>query len=442
MNAPSHDDLFAIADDVLARVGSDAEVTVVDSDAALTRFASNAIHQNVAEHGVRVRLRLQGNSRVGVATVEGNIEGHLQALVESAERSRALSPESDVSPLPARGAASGDEAAAYASSTADASPERRADAVATVVDAARAQHLQAYGAFDTATTRTAIATTTGLRRAATTTRSSVVAVVRGAAGSGYAARCAVDVDTIDTAGFADEVVTTCQRNQNAEAVHPGDYEVVLAPYAVDAMLEHLSWMGFSALAVEEGRSFMRPGQRLMDESVSIYDDPDEVALAPFPFDAEGVTAQRVSFVAGGTCRDVVHDSATAARAGVVSNGHALPMPNPGGPMASHLGMAPGTSDMASMIGNVRDGLFVTRFWYVRDVHPLRTVITGMTREGTFRIRDGRIVGAVRDLRFTQSITDALNDVRGISAARLLTLSEEGSAILAPALHLGSFTFSS
>jgi predicted Zn-dependent protease len=102
----------------------------------------------------------------------------------------------------------------------------------------------------------------------------------------------------------------------------------------------------------------------------------------------------------------------------------------------------GRQSVDDLIGSVRRGLYVTRLWYVRDVHPLRTIITGMTREGTFLIEDGRVARPVRDLRFTQSIVDALADVRGVSADRHLALGEDASGVLAPWLHLGRFTFTS
>jgi predicted Zn-dependent protease len=269
-----------------------------------------------------------------------------------------------------------------------------------------------------------------------------IAVVRGDDGAGYADRCAADVGSIDASSLAAEVVDTALRNQGAAAVDPGDYEVVLSPYAVAEMLDYLAWMGFGALARQEGRSFMRPGERLMSESVTIRDDAGDPLGLPFPFDWEGVAAQPVTFVERGVCRDVVYDTPTAIVDGTRSTGHALPQPNVEGPVPTHVVMDAGDRSRDELIGAVRRGIYVTRFWYVRPVHPLRTVITGMTREGTFLIEDGRVGAPVRDLRFTQSIVGALDDVRGISRERALEVPDEGSATLAPWLHLGHFHFSS
>jgi predicted Zn-dependent protease len=218
--------------------------------------------------------------------------------------------------------------------------------------------------------------------------------------------------------------------------------VVLAPYAVADLLEHLAWSGFSAMARHEGRSFMRPGVQLMSESVTIDDDSLDGERDPFPFDSEGVATRPVSIIDRGVCRDLVHDTATALRDGVESTGHALPMPNPGGPHARHLALAPGDRSVEELIAATERGLFVTRLWYVRSVHPLRTIITGMTREGTFLIENGRLGRPVRDLRFTQSIVDALADVRGVGRERRLHRAETENALLVPHLHLGRFAFTS
>jgi predicted Zn-dependent protease len=149
----------------------------------------------------------------------------------------------------------------------------------------------------------------------------------------------------------------------------------------------------------------------------------------------------VRIIEHGVCTGVVHDSVTAARAGVETTGHSLPQPNSDGPFPRYLSLAGGDSDVDSMVAACQRGLLVTRLWYVRPVHPLRTIITGMTRDGTFLIERGRVVRPVRDLRFTQSIVEALSEVRSIGSEQLSTRGYFG-ATLAPWLHLGRFAFSS
>jgi predicted Zn-dependent protease len=438
----SPEECLALADAVLAAVPrGEAEVLVTEDDHALTRFARNIVHQNVAETGLSLRLRLVDDGRVGVAELRGNAQDAIERLVRNAEEARRLAPaQDDLAPLPTPDG--GDGPCGWSEATSEATPEQRADGVGTVITAAAARGLEAFGALSTRATQQAVVNSRGLRRHGRSTAASLTAVVRGEDGAGYADRHAVDVGDLDAAAVAAEVIETAERNQGAEPAEPGVYEVVLSPYAVQEMVAYLSYIGFSALAVQEHRSFMRRGERLMSSEVGIRDDAADPALRPFPFDAEGVSTRRVTFIDGGVCRDVVYDTPTAMRDGVASTGHSLPQPNTVGPWATHLLMEPGTTPATDLIAGVRRGLYVTRFWYVRVVHPLRTTITGMTREGTFLIEDGRLGRPVRDLRFTQSIVEALSGVLGISAERRLELGEDGSAVLVPWLHLGSFSFTS
>ena len=442
MSLTPPDDLLALADSILERIGRDrAEVAVVELDQALTRFARNQIHQNVAERSRRVRLRLMGDEQVGVAEIRGDMENLPDRLIASAEAARRLAPPGDVTPLP-RPDAGSDGPVAYTPATAECTPEWRAAQVSTVAAVSARAGLEAFGALQTSLTHTAIVNSLGVRRHAESTATSLVCVTRGESGWGYADRHHHDVEHLDAEGVAVEAVETCGRNQDAIAVEPGTYPVVLSPYAVADLVGHLADLGFSALARQEHRSFMRPGERLMSELVSIADDAGHPAAMPFPFDDEGVSTRSVSCIEEGVCRSFLHDSATALREDVPSTGHALPMPNTIGPWARHLVVAAGESSLDELVAGCGRGLYVTRFWYVRDVHPLRTVITGMTRDGTFLIEHGRLGRAVRDLRFTQSIVDALAEVRGVGRERSIEVDEDERALLVPALCSGSFTFTS
>jgi predicted Zn-dependent protease len=437
------EELLEIADAVLRRVpaGSQAEVTVTETAAALTRYANGGIHQSVADRSVRLRLRLIRDGRCGVAEVQQPGDDEVAtALVRTADAIRGHSPEGEPVPLyvPDGGP---DTDTGFSTTTAAVTPEHRADVVADVCAAAASRGQQAFGAFETAVTAVAMASTAGLRRSARHTVAELIAVCRGADGSGYAARHHSDAGSLEATDLAAEVTERCARNQGAQPIEPGSYQVVLSPYAVAEMLEYLGLVGLGGLAALENRSFMRLGERLMSDTVTITDDSTVAALAPLPFDGEGASTQPVTLIDDGVCRAVVHDSVTASRSGATSTGHSFAQPNTEGPLPRHLCMAAGQDDPQSMIAACERGLLVTRFWYVRPVHPLATIITGMTRDGTFLISDGEVARPVRDLRFTQSIVGALSDVRAISADRLAVRGYVG-AMLAPWLRLGAFNFSS
>jgi len=194
--------------------------------------------------------------------------------------------------------------------------------------------------------------------------------------------------------------------------------------------------------VHEGRSAFsgKLGQTLAGPNVSVWDDAHDRRGLPLPFDFEGVARRRVVLFDRGVAREAVYDTATAAKAGALSTGHALPAPNTYGPVPLNLVMANGEAPTReAMLSGVTRGVWVTRFWYTNLLHPSSLTITGMTRDGTFLIENGQVTGALRNLRFTQSLVAALQDVRALSRDVSLQRAWIGSALV-PALHLGRFSF--
>jgi PmbA protein len=433
-----------VLDLTLARVvGGEAEVLYVARDAALTRFAGSRIHQNVAEHDATVRVRIVDAGRTGVASTNRlDDEGIREVVARATEICRRSAPNPDPAQLPPAAAGGVESDLGFVRATASAEPERRAEGARAVIAAADAARLEASGAFATEASTIAIANTNGLRSSHSTTQAKLVTVMTGDdRASGYAQATSTDVGAIDAAAVGAEAADKAAMAAGAADLEPGEYDVILEEYAVAAILEYLSFAGFSALAVEEGRSFMELGQQVMGPNVSIWDDGADPAGLPSAIDFEGVAKQRVDLVTDGVAHAVVHDSATARRTGTASTGHGLPGPNTFGPIAWNLFMAPGSSAKASMLSSIDRGLWVTRFHYVNIVHPRKAVLTGMTKDGTFLIEDGRIVGPVRNLRFTQAIPEAFNRIEAISAeTRLLAAEYSGINTRVPALHIARFAF--
>jgi len=416
------------------------EVMVTEWDSALTRFANNGIHQNVAERNVSVRVRVVKGGKTGVASINQLNEAAATDVLKRAVAIADLQPRSDVVPMP--GPAPARPVEAWSDATAAATPEERADFVQTVCARAGRAGLKAFGAYSTSAGQLAIANSLGVFHHQRSTQASVNSVVMGDAGSGYADRGAIDVRELDKDELATEVIEKAQRNQNAQPVEPGVYEVVLEEYAVAEMLEFMSFIGFGALSVQEERSFMRLGEQITGDQISIWDDGLDRTGIPASFDFEGVPKQRVDLITGGVASGLVYDMQTATRAGRESTGHGLPAPNTEGPFAVNLFMKSGETPKADLIADIKRGIWVTRFWYVRVVQPKASIITGMTREGTFLIENGRITRPVKDLRFTQSILEALNGTLAISRSTKLQVSEYLGASRVPAVRLKAFTFTS
>jgi predicted Zn-dependent protease len=437
-------DALDLAERALARAmragATEAEALVVAEDAALTRFANSQIHQNVAETNVTINLRFVVGKRVGVASSDRSDDEGLDRLAEHAGAiARVVEELVDWAGLPEPTSVD-DVDGAYASGTASASPELRADGVRAVIAAADAAKVNAYGSFSTGTETTAVANSKGVRVGATRTAAQLLTVSMGPnGGTGYAEQAAVDATTIDARAVGGEAAGKAQATANAVAIDAGDYPVVLEEYAVVDLLDMLGYLGFSALAVQEGRSFFEEGRRIGSDLVSIIDDGHDPDGFPMGFDYEGVAKRRVTLLDHGVCREVVHDAQTAARAGVDSTGHGLPAPNPWGPFPLNMLMTAGDASRDELIGGLDRGLLVTRFHYTNPVHPKLAIITGMTRDGTFLVEDGRIVGPVRNLRFTQSYLEALDCTVAVARDRK-TLKGFLGGVVVPALRLDGWTF--
>ena len=444
MNDERAHDALALAERALAQAmregATEAEALVMTEDASLTRFANSEIHQNVAETNVTVNLRFVVGKRVGVASSgRTDDEGLKRLAVNAAAIARVVEELDDWAGLPEPTPIQ-ELTAAYAPATADNSPELRAEGVRAVIAAADMAGVTAYGSFSTGTETTAVANSRGIRAGGTRTVAQLLTVSMGPnGGTGYAEQAAVDVTTIDAAGIGRESAEKARATANAVAIDAGDYPVVLEEYAVVDLLDMLGYLGFSALAVQEARSFVEIGKRVGSELVSIVDDGRDPAGLPMAFDYEGVAKQRVSLLDRGICRGVVHDAQTAARDSVASTGHGLPAPNSYGPFPLNQVMSPGNTPRQDLIAGLDRGLLVTRFHYTNPVHLKLAIVTGMTRDGTFLVEGGQIVGPVRNLRFTQSYLDAVAGTVAVARERK-TLKGFLGGVVVPALRLEGWTF--
>jgi PmbA protein len=436
--------LKAIADAVLSEARADqTEVLIAAQDLALTRFAANAIHQNVSETNISVRVRSVVGKKTGVASGNDVSPAALKKLVRHAETIASLQKENPEfaslpEPLPVR------EVDAYSETTATCSAEARARGVQSIVDLSRRNELVASGAFSTGTDETLIANSLGVAVYHGGTMATAMTVVMSEDSSGYAADAAQDVTRLDLPEIGRIAVDKALRSKHPTAIEPGAYTVILEEDAVATMMFYLGYLGMGALALQEGRSFLcgRLGEQVTGENVTIWDDAFDPRGFVVPFDYEGVPKQKVVLIEKGIARQVVYDTQTAAREpGKTSTGHSLPAPNATGPIPINLLMEPGTSTKDEMIASTKRGIWVTRFHYVNPVHPVKTVLTGMTRDGTFLIEEGRIARPLKNLRFTQSILGAFAQAESLGRElKTIKLGFGNFASCAPAAKINGFTF--
>jgi len=437
------DELKSIADRAIEMSQADqTEVVVVAPHSALTRFANNYIHQNVEQQDLDLRVRSIVGKKIGVASSNDTSDDGIKAVVDKAlTLARHQRENPDFTSLP--GPQPVPDVTAFVEATARTGPEERAAVVAKICDASSSAGLTAAGAFRTAATELVVANSLGVFAYQRDTIADITTVVMGEYGcSGHAERISPDVAGIDGDAIAKEAVDTALQNINQVEIEPGEYDVVFQEYAVADILDFFAYLSFGAQAFQEKRSFMagRIGEKVMGDNITIYDDGLSMEGSPNPFDYEGVPRQPVTFIENGVAKGVVWDTYCAGKEeNRVSTGHALPAGSTFGPVPSNMFLKTGDSSVEEMIASTRKGLFVRRFWYTRPVHPLKVIVTGMTRDGTFLIEDGKVTSPVKNLRFTQSYLDAMNNVEGIGKESILHQAIAGVSRI-PALKVKNWTF--
>lgn len=431
-----------LARDVLERSHADqTEVLVSSSDSALTRFTHEVSNQNVAACAVELSVRAIIDGRTGVASTNAFDTLALQQLVERASEMARLAPKDPMQPsLPAAQVSAAPEGA-YIASTAQAAPEMRAALCDTLFSAAESASCWCAGFVSTSAAGITIANSSGTLSSFDGTDAATNVKMIAADSSGWSESHNTDVRSIDAALVAQRAVEKAARSAAPAAVEPGAWTVILEPAAFGEMLAYLV-SHFSAQSFDEGSSFCSAGlgREYFAPSVSIFDDYAHPLAPGMPFDFEGYPTQRLPLVEHGVVKNVVTDSYYAHKLGRENTGHALPAPNAYGPAPLHVVVAPGTASTEELVSTTKRGLLVTRFWYIRTVDQKRAIITGMTRDGVFLIENGRLGRGVRNMRFNQSILEAL---------RHCTLSSEqrrtggyGYGMVVPAARIEGFSFTS
>ena len=437
------DEFRRIADGALSVEGADdVEVLLMHEWGGLTRFANSEIHQSISREDTGLRVRVAKAGHVGVAASnDASPEGAAAAARSALEMADVVAADPMWPGLAPQ--AEPPDVDRFVEATAAASPETRAGAVAELIGRCPTGCVAA-GAYETIGMELGVANSEGQVCWAPSTQASLTTVVTGPdGGSGFAEVFAGSADAIDAGAIGATAAEKAVGSASPKALDAGTYTVVLEPAATATLVGFLAWVGFGGRAYLEGRSCFsgKQGERVAAPSISIWDDGADARTLGAPFDFEGTPKQRVELVRDGVFLDAVYDRRTAKEAGRDSTGHGLPAPNPEGPLPLHLFMETGDATVEDMVRSTDRGLLVTRFHYSNVVNPMESSITGMTRDGTFLIEGGDIVGPVRNLRFTQSILGALSSVSMVGRDGHLASEFFFSASRVPALKIDEFHFS-
>jgi PmbA protein len=422
------------------------EIVFIGEDSGLTRYANSVIHQNVAECNQRIVFRTVLGKKVGVSVTNSMVlEDMKLALENSLEIARKQPDNPDFPGLPKPAAYK--RLNTFDKATASCSPARRARMVAQVIAQASKHGFTVAGALSTSAGEIAVLNSRGVRAYQPISSASINIIAMSENSSGYAAGFSRKVAEIDAKALAKVAVEKCLLSRNPRSLEPGEYEVILEPSAISELFEWLNYIAFGSKSFQQGTSFLagRIGRKITSEKISIFDDALDPRLIAFPFDFEGVPKKKVPFISKGVAKGVVFDRSSAVKSKTKSTGHALPATDSAeGASALNIVMSPGKTPRAKMVAGVKRGILVTRFHYINGFIDTRnSVLTGMTRDGTFLIENGRITCGIKNLRFTDSMMQAFKSAVAISKeTQLINAWGTGvGCVSAPTVHLGKFKFS-
>jgi PmbA protein len=418
---------------------AETEVHVDETISALTRFANNAIHQNVAEHTLTVSIRTVVDQRTARATTNKLDEDSLRSAIE-ASLSLAHTQPKNPRLLPMPGKQRYRPVNRFVKQTAALTPDDRARAVRRACDLAAKKGQVAAGIFSSAQTQSALGNSAGLFAAYRDTHAVFSITMQEESAASWAKANFASVLEIDTQKLAQRASEKAHHAVNPRELTPGRYTVILEPAAVLDLVGFLFY-DFAATAVQDKRSCLnnRLGKKIFGKNISVTDDVYHPFQLGAQFDGEGIPRERVLLVDHGVPKNLVYSRATAKALHKKPTGHGFPLPNEYGEAPMNLVVSGGNSSLEEMIASTDRGLLVTRLWYIREVDPYEKVLTGMTRDGLFLVEKGQVKSAVRNFRFNQSMLEMLSNAELLGPAVRAT-GEEAFEMVVPAMKVHNFHF--
>ena len=448
------------AADVFSRIcrfssADEVEVLFTGSRFALTRFANNAIHQNVEEENSIVSIRTNFAGRTARSTANQFDDASLRrAVVASESLARVQAPDPDLLPVPTQDEANAAGAGAprFFEETAAITPADRAEVVKSIVSVAGKHKLTTAGIYSTSESCEAFFNSRGLSNWHRQTLAEASITMLGDDSSGWQKLNSPDARNLDPRRLAETAAQKAMESAHPGEIAPGKYTVILEPSAVLDIVGFMFW-DYSGVAILDQRSFLndRIGTQLFGANINIWDDAGHPLQAGSPFDGEGMRRRRVQLVENGVVKRVVYARATAqkmrnsqsaAKVGPVeATGHGFLLPNEMGEMPMNIvfGTPEKAQRVEEMIASTERGVLVTRLWYIREVDPYEKIVTGMTRDGTFLVENGRIRGGLRNFRFNQSLISMLSNVEGMGDP-IRACGEESFDMVVPAMKVREFNF--
>lgn len=429
----SKDEAKAIMEKALSFSTADAcEINLNGSESGNIRYARNTV--STSGHRSNQNLVVQANfgNKMGTATIDEFDDASLQKVVKRAEELAKLAPENPefMEPL---GPQSYDESKTFSESTSKITPEYRAEVAEASINPASSKDVTAAGFFNDSSGFGAMMNSKGLFAYNQSTSSNFTVTMRtnDGTGSGWVTRDFNDVDKFDPVEASNIAIEKALMSREAKAIEPGKYTVILEPAASIGLLGRM-FGAFNARTADEGRSFMskegggtKLGEKIVDERVNVWSDPLHPDVPTSTWNGQGQALKKMNWVENGVVKNLAYSRYWAQKSGVD------PVP-----FAPNGIMDGGDASLEDLIKDTKKGILVTRLWYIRGVDPQTLLYTGLTRDGTFYIENGKIKHPVKNFRFNESPIIMLNNLETLGQQVRI----DGNLI--PYMKCRDFTFTS
>lgn len=416
----------------------ECEVNLFGNDGGNVRYARNSVSTSGFINQNTLQVASAFGKKLGIATINEFDDVSLEKCVRRAEELAQLAPENPEY-VPFLGPQTYAESKTYVESTAKITPAQRADLVAKSLKVAKDGKAVAAGFLEDNYGFAAMMNSHGLfaYNVNTNVNFSVTVRTEDGKGSGYATRGYNDITKLDTASATKIATDKAVKSAAAKAIEPGKYTVILEPAAVAVLLENI-FFGLDARQSYEGRSFMskagggtRLGEKMVDERVNIWSDPQNPDLPTAPWNADGRPQEKVSWIEKGVMKNFTWSRYWAEK----EKAKAIPQPDA-------IIMEGGNKSLEELIKGTKKGVLVTRLWYIRSVDPQTLLLTGLTRDGTFYIENGEIKYPIKNFRFNESPIIMLNNLEELGRQERTVSVESNINYLLPPIKVRDFTFSS
>ena len=440
MKILSQEETRRICDKVLALSKADeCSVTLSGSRTGNIRYARNAVSTAGLVEDTQLAVSVAFGNRSGIATINELDDKSLEKVVRRAEALARLAPENPEF-MPTVSQQQYRATSTFSKKTAEIDPDFRAQTAAYSIEASRKNKLVAAGFFTDTTQYTAVANSNGVFGHQEETSLDFTCTVRteDGRGSGWVKRSASDLRLFDAREASDVAIEKALRSVNAKALEPGRYTVILEPAATSELIGNMIG-GFDARQADEGRSFLskkgggnRIGEKLFEEQVNIWSDPWDKDVPVLPWDGSNLLArERADIIKNGRVSALNYSLFWAKKQGMRAVGA------PG-----NMIMAGTNKSTEELIANTKKGVLVTRTWYIRMVDPQSVLLTGLTRDGTFYIENGKIKHPIKNFRFNESPVAMLNNIEEIGKPQIIGGDEVGFVMSIPSMKVRDFNFTS